>query len=204
MLLILIFSFFTNAAQLEFQDIQLDTSPETTTVQETRPQLPAFSAPNLPTFTGPQFQVPQFFKPQPQQGPNIFDARPQPQQPGQSFSSTECPGLTNEECKVVKYTNDYRRKHNLHPLKVSTKCNQAARQANAYNVRINSLSHGWFRQNGRRLRLRAENVAWGQRNAREVVNGWIRSPGHERNMRLRDIQYIGVSKTGKYWAQCFH
>lgn len=48
------------------------------------------------------------------------------------------------------------------------------------------------RAQGYRFRDIAENVAAGQRDATEVVQAWMSSPGHRRNMMMSGITDIGV------------
>jgi uncharacterized protein YkwD len=55
-----------------------------------------------------------------------------------------------------------------------------------------------------------ENVAAGQLSAKEVVGGWIKSPGHCSNIMDGDFTEMGIafvvdnkSKLGIYWAQVF-
>lgn len=55
----------------------------------------------------------------------------------------------------------------------------------------------------------AENVAAGQRTPESVVNAWMNSEGHRKNIMNPTYNYIGVgckqsgSGYGIYWAQCF-
>ncbi|MEF2278644.1 CAP domain-containing protein [Deinococcus sp. YIM 134068] len=62
---------------------------------------------------------------------------------------------------------------------------------------------------GLRARASAENIAGGQTTPEEVVQGWLRSPGHCRNI-MGDFKRIGVSYVnrpettyGRYWTQVF-
>ena len=55
-----------------------------------------------------------------------------------------------------------------------------------------------------------ENIAAGSRTAAEVVDGWMRSPGHCRNIMNPDYRVIGIgyafvetSTFGEYWTQNF-
>jgi uncharacterized protein YkwD len=50
-----------------------------------------------------------------------------------------------------------------------------------------------------------ENIAWGQRSAAEVVQDWMNSPGHRRNILNCDFTAIGVGfdSRGNYWTQVF-
>jgi uncharacterized protein YkwD len=59
-------------------------------------------------------------------------------------------------------------------------------------------------------RRTAENIAAGQQSAEEVVDGWLKSPGHCRNLLHPELTEIGVgvavrpaSEGGIYWVQNF-
>ena len=62
---------------------------------------------------------------------------------------------------------------------------------------------------GYKWRSIRENAASGQLSAREVVRGWMKSPGHRANILSDDISEIGVGfavddRTGTtYWIQKF-
>lgn len=51
----------------------------------------------------------------------------------------------------------------------------------------------------------AENIAFGQRSAAEVMQAWLTSPGHRRNILDCELVTIGVGYTadGSYWTQDF-
>lgn len=53
----------------------------------------------------------------------------------------------------------------------------------------------------------SENIAWGYRTAADVVDGWMNSDGHRRNLLNCDVVAIGVgvadSSRGPYWTQMF-
>jgi uncharacterized protein YkwD len=51
----------------------------------------------------------------------------------------------------------------------------------------------------------AENIAYGQTSAREVVADWMGSPGHRRNILDCELTEIGVGfdRRGYYWTQDF-
>ncbi len=47
----------------------------------------------------------------------------------------------------------------------------------------------------------AENIAQGQRSLYEVMEGWAASPGHRRNMLLRDVrEFALVEGPGRFWV----
>ncbi len=53
--------------------------------------------------------------------------------------------------------------------------------------------------------LGGENIAYGQRSAAEVMNDWMNSPDHRRN--ILDCEYttvgVGLDSRGMYWTQDF-
>lgn len=53
----------------------------------------------------------------------------------------------------------------------------------------------------------AENIAYGQDNPQEVVNAWIKSRDHERNMRNKKLRRVGygfaVRGDTEYWVVNF-
>jgi uncharacterized protein YkwD len=58
---------------------------------------------------------------------------------------------------------------------------------------------------GYRACLAAENLAAGQADAAEVTRGWLASPGHRGNMRLRDATHYGAGRANvdggsPYWV----
>lgn len=56
---------------------------------------------------------------------------------------------------------------------------------------------------GYRWRTYAENIAFGYRSEKEVVFGWIQSPGHCKNIMNKAYNEMGVSRVGDYWTQVF-
>ncbi|WP_207532271.1 CAP domain-containing protein [Desertivirga arenae] len=48
-----------------------------------------------------------------------------------------------------------------------------------------------------------ENIALGQRSIREVMNGWIGSEGHCRNLMNPNFKEVGIALVNHYWVQDF-
>jgi uncharacterized protein YkwD len=48
-----------------------------------------------------------------------------------------------------------------------------------------------------------ENIAEGYKTEQEVVEGWLSSPGHCRNIMNKSYKEMGVARTGDYWTQAF-
>jgi uncharacterized protein YkwD len=116
---------------------------------------------------------------------------------------------------VVDETNRERARHGLDPLKPSTALDHAAQEhaddmsARGYFSHDTKGGPSWAVRIGRHYeragRAIAENIAFGQRNAREVVRAWMNSPGHRRNILDADMTRMGVgfAKKGRRWVQDF-
>jgi len=48
-----------------------------------------------------------------------------------------------------------------------------------------------------------ENIAFGQNNITEVMDGWLKSPGHCKNLLNPQFKEIGVAENHNYWVQDF-
>lgn len=105
------------------------------------------------------------------------------------------------EQRVFQLHNEYRTRLGLKPFKWSNSLHNAADYFAAEMAEgRHPFGHGnWAKRIGRFLGRRrsrglelAENIAYGQDTAEEVVRQWIRSPGHKRNMQDRSLRKIGV------------
>ncbi len=48
-----------------------------------------------------------------------------------------------------------------------------------------------------------ENIAWGYPTLLSVINGWVASAGHCKNMMSANVTELGAAKVGTYWVQDF-
>lgn len=131
----------------------------------------------------------------------------QQEKPVTTVTSTEVQQVLNE-------TNAYRAQYGLAPLKVDAKV-QATAQAKATDMAKNryfshtSASLGspfdQMKSAGIKYRRAAENIAMGQRSAQEVVDAWMKSPGHRANILDKNLTHIGIGydAAGRYWVQQF-
>lgn len=105
----------------------------------------------------------------------------------------------NMEESILYYINDHRHSLGLVSLQPVT---EAARQAYRHSKdmadRKTGFGHEGFDQRIQAIKQQsgwisasAENVAYGQLSAREVVNGWLNSPGHKRNIE-GDYRFTGI------------
>ncbi|MCW3466846.1 CAP domain-containing protein [Chitinophaga nivalis] len=110
----------------------------------------------------------------------------------------------NLDEQILYYTNKFRQSKGLKPLQLSDEASREARQHSrdmasgrtgfgheGFEDRIAHVS----KQMGR-IGNAAENVAYGTLDAEAVVDGWIKSPGHRKNM-LGDYNLIGIGTADK-------
>ena len=109
---------------------------------------------------------------------------------------------------VVGLVNAARAEQGLGPVRTNPRLAQAARDHAADMVAGGYFSHTG--QNGSSFSDRAraagyacaaaENIASGQRSEAEVMTSWLNSPGHRRNILLRDVVDIGIGRVGTMWV----
>ena len=114
------------------------------------------------------------------------------------MTAPNLPDIAKAEIAIVEITNDYRHKNNLGPVKPDTKLTNAARAYATYLAWTGKFAHDADgRQHSERARSAgyqfcyvAENLALNQSSvgfetrdlALRMVEGWINSPGHRRNL----------------------
>jgi uncharacterized protein YkwD len=115
---------------------------------------------------------------------------------------------------VLRYTNQYRRSNGLAALTMRNDLNAIARKHSEDMAKGRcSFGHAGFDQRYSRIKkifqscTVAENVAYGSRTGKEVVDEWKSSSGHRRNM-LGKYKYIGIgtardSRGRIYYTQLF-
>lgn len=120
----------------------------------------------------------------------------------------------NLEEQILYYTNKFRQSKGLTPLEMNATINQQAEQHSRDMASGRTgFGHEGFEERVDvvtkkvgRVAAAAENVAYGTLDAEAVVNGWIKSPGHRKNM-LGNYNLIGIgaAKKGKitFFTQVF-
>jgi len=58
--------------------------------------------------------------------------------------------------------------------------------------RVNATGYKWS--------FIGENISWGYYSVKEVVQGWIDSPDHCRNMMHPEFMEMGAAREGTYWV----
>ena len=145
--------------------------------------------------------------------------------PGSSTGNNNSGDISNDDFtkQVLELTNDFRKENGLKPLKWDPELAQAAQDHSENMGKQDFFSHTgkdgskpWDRtaaagDDNNRI---GENIAAGQRTPQEVVQGWMNSPGHRKNILNPDYEYLGVGyheqkpDTGsvnyqRYWTQDF-
>ncbi|MCP3030929.1 CAP domain-containing protein [Halobacillus sp. A1] len=116
--------------------------------------------------------------------------------------------------QVVQLTNEAREEQGLEPLKFSKEVTKVAQEKSEDMSENNYFSHTspehgspsqMLQDNGVDFRAAAENIASGQRSPEEVVEGWLNSEGHRKNIMNENMTEIGVGfeEDGNYWTQMF-
>ncbi|MGG1674830.1 CAP domain-containing protein [Neobacillus sp. NRS-1170] len=122
--------------------------------------------------------------------------------------------LSAYEQKVVDLTNQERAKNGLPALKVDVTLSKMAHEksrdmsANGYFSHTSPTYGSPFdmmKKYGISYHYAGENIAMGQRTPEEVVNAWMNSEGHRKNILSPNYNYIGVGyvSQGNYWTQEF-
>jgi len=103
---------------------------------------------------------------------------------------------------IVDEMNQHRRRQGLRPLSLNGRLNLAASDRVRDMFDQGYFDHVspdgtqpfvWARHRGYRYATIGENLAEGQRSAREVVNGWMRSPGHRANILGSSFEDCGLA-----------
>ncbi len=123
------------------------------------------------------------------------------------------PSINNFEMRVVELTNAERAKYGLGALQMDNELSKVAKlksqdiQSKGY-FDHNSPTYGspfdMMKQFGISYRSAGENIAKGQRTPEQVVNAWMNSEGHRKNI-LGSFTHIGIGylDNGNVWTQLF-
>lgn len=181
------------------------TQPGTTQQQQGQPRnaRPQQQAPDIPQ------------QPTQQQGTGQQQSRPQQEQgTAQQQQGQANQGISKYAQQVIDLTNKERQRAGLPALKADTKLSGVAQKKSQDMQNNNYFSHtsptygspfDMMRDFGVTYRTAGENIAQGQRSPQEVVNAWMNSSGHRKNIMNRDFTHIGVGleQNGKHWTQMF-
>ena len=144
------------------------------------------------------------------QGPN-----PNLIYPGQKLTIPQLSDSVQDyEAEVIRLVNDIRKQNGLKPLAANWELSRVARYKSQDMVDKKYFSHTsptygspfeMMRAFGLTYRTAGENIAYGQKTPKEVVNAWMNSSGHRANILNPSYTQIGVGYVakGNYWTQMF-
>ncbi len=123
--------------------------------------------------------------------------------------------ISNTEREVVRLVNIERQKAGLAPLKIDSKLCQIAKLKSEDMKKKGYFSHtsptygtpfDMLKQFNVTYKTAGENIAKGQKDAKAVVDAWMNSPGHRKNILSKSFTHIGVGNvkgSSNYWTQLF-
>jgi uncharacterized protein YkwD len=118
------------------------------------------------------------------------------------------------ETEILKYVNDDRKDHGLVPLQMNTlESSLALKHSQDMAGGKVKFGHDGFNTRAKTIQktlgstVIGENVASGTMTAREVVDGWLNSPGHKKNIEgnftLTGIGFARGKKGDIYFTEIF-
>ena len=136
---------------------------------------------------------------------------------GQKINIPEASSLQSFETEVIRLVNLERTKRGIPALTTNWQLSRVARYKSQDMIDKNYFSHTsptygspftMMQSFGLRFSAAAENIAYGQRSAQEVVTAWMNSPGHRANILSASCTQTGVGAAKKsngtlYWTQMF-
>jgi uncharacterized YkwD family protein len=182
--------------------------------QQQGPAVPAPVAPTAPTpapaAPAPTAPTPAPAAPAPA-APTPAPAAPAPKPAAPAPATGDVSAYVKQ---VIDLTNAQRSKNGLPALKHDTQLSGVAQKKSVDMAQNNYFSHtsptygspfDMMRDFGVTYRSAGENIAQGQRTPQEVVNAWMNSEGHRKNILSANFTHIGVGyeKSGNHWTQMF-
>ena len=104
--------------------------------------------------------------------------------------------------EAVQLINQYRASKKLPALTRDSRLDGIASKHSRYMAAKDDLSHDGFNErfNQANMHSCAENVAWNQITAAELVNDWIASPVHDKNLLKANVTRVGMGRAKGYTA----
>lgn len=148
----------------------------------------------------------------PTQAPTVQPTTAPTLPPSQSTSSE-----TAMEQEVLRLVNQARQENGLTPLNWAEDLAAVARAHSRDMIDRSFFSHtnpdglspfDRLKNSGIRYTAAAENIAYGQKTAQAVMDGWMNSSGHRANILNKNVKEIGIGAVKNnngtiYWTQVF-
>jgi uncharacterized protein YkwD len=107
---------------------------------------------------------------------------------------------TQLEVSVAYWTNQMRTVLHCPQVKVDARLGNAARSHSTWMAKTGTFSHIGTRSSSFVTRIKSagyaspqsENIAWGYREGKEVLDAWMKSPGHRANLANCSAKSVGI------------
>ena len=191
--------------------------PEQETPDNSMPEFPTPEVPEIPTPDTPTPESPAPEAPAPEApespAPEVPEVPETPDTP-ETDSSQDETALSYAE-QVVKLVNEERAKAGLSELTMDTNLTAAAntrakeiKEVFSHTRPDGSSFSTVLKEHGVTYRGSGENIAWGQKTPKQVMNGWMNSDGHRANILNKNFKNIGIGyyqdENGtNHWVQLF-
>ena len=173
------------------------------------PKAPTAPAPVTPAPKAPTAPAPVTPAPKAPTTPAPAAPAPKPAAPAPTTGN-----VSQYVQQVIDLTNAQRSKNGLPALKADSQLSGVAQKKSVDMQQNNYFSHtsptygspfDMMRDFGVTYKSAGENIAQGQRTPQEVVNAWMNSEGHRKNILSANFTHIGVGyeKSGNHWTQMF-
>ena len=167
-----------------------------------------------PVQAAPQQAAPAETAPQQQQAkPAAQTTAPQQAKPaGTAPQQPAAQSVSAFEQEVAKLVNEERAKAGLKALELDTKLSEVARAKSQDMKDKGYFSHqsptygspfDMMKQFGITYKAAGENIAKGQQTPEEVMDAWMNSDGHRKNILSANFTHIGVGYVDGHWTQMF-
>jgi uncharacterized YkwD family protein len=189
--------------------------PNRARLQDLRERLTRYRRPEAqePEMDNNNMEQPQT----PQEDMDIPEETPQQETPQQDQAPAADASISALEQEVVRLVNVERQKQGLQPYKHNSQVSSIARRKSEDMRDKNYFSHQsptygspfeMLNQFGVEFTAAGENIAKGQKTAQAVMNSWMNSPGHRKNILSEKFTEIGVGLAKNangttYWTQMF-
>ena len=129
--------------------------------------------------------------------------------PAALLSQTLQSDAASLQSEAARHLNAYRARSGLAPLSPDARLAAAASAQCAIMIAHGKIGHAFgpgtsfserMRQAGVAPGYHAENVARGQRSVSQVMQAWMGSRGHRRNMLDPQMSSFGIASVSGYWA----
>lgn len=120
--------------------------------------------------------------------------------------------FSGDECTVFEMVNQERAQEGMPALRFDVTLARAARDHATDMIQRKYFSHespdgGKFSERAKASGYegfpRGENIAYGQQTPQDVMESWMNSEGHRRNIMDAQATAIGVGLDGTHWVQVF-